>query len=405
MYANVSENGQVMSKLTEQYGEFASLHTGIGSLNELPCKFEVGQKPESTIILCCSSKDILDPNTDLIKLKGYLADDTPVMAVGKVRPRCSLPFRSEDAKSLCYFRSHVGFRLTLGTPDWSKVTEVRFSVANFMFGGAPNRAGTDQTKLEISVGKFNAYFEKVSNYEGIVESLVHKGEVGITCEFVVEASGHSREEVLKFANDICILLALASGKTVDWVNMRLYDSKTALLCCHYQHRRISAAFQFDMIDFADLEIAGKYLSKCYPEYKQINPQYHIDTAAFILGDLRPHPLLETRTLLVYSIVDSFSQKLNANKSFEARLKHLLNTFRVSFKNKEVNFFVKSRNSIVHEFESETQNEREEYLKNIHLFHRLILRMLGYDSYYIDVTDTSFQSGSRKHKLEASKWKP
>ena len=210
---------------------------------------------------------------------------------------------------------------------------------------------------------------------------------------------------MEFANDICILLALASGKTVDWVDMRLYDSKAALLCCHYQHRRISAAFQFDMIDFTDIDVAGKYLSECYPEYKQINPQYHIDTAAFMLGDLRPHPLLETRALLVYSIVDSFSQKLSNNDSFESRLKYLLNTFRVSFKNKEVNYFVKSRNSIAHEFEFDTKDEREEFFKNLNLFHRLILRMLGYDSYYIDVTDTPFQSGSRKHKLVASKWKP
>ena len=394
-----------MNNMTDEYGEFTSLYEGKGLLNDLPCELKVGRKPDSTIILSCSSKDIFDPGTDSIELAGHLKDGTPVSAMGKVRSRCSLLFMSADAKNHCFFRSHVGFRLTVGTPDWSNVTEVRFSIANFMFGGAPNRAGNDQTKLEISVGDFNAYFEKVSNYEGIVESLVHKGEVGITCEFVVEASGHSQEEVLEFANDICILLALASGKTVDWVNMRLYDSKAALLCCHYQHRRISAAFQFDMIDFADLEVAGKYLSKCYPEYKQINPQYHIDTAAFMLGDLRPHPLLETRALLVYSIVDSFSQKLSNNESFEARLKHLLNTFRVSFKNKEVNFFVKSRNSIAHEFEFETKNEREEYFKNLHLFHRLILRMLGYDSYYIDVTDTPFQSGSRKHKLEASKWKP
>lgn len=394
-----------MSKLTDEYGEFANLHEGIGFINELPCEFEVGQKPDGTIILYCSSKDIFDPNTASIEFAGRLDDDTPVMATGKVRPHCVLPFPSGHARSLCYFRSHVGFRLTLGTPDWSKVTEVRFSIANFMFGGARNRAGNDQTKLEVSVGDFNAYFAKGSNYDGIVESLVHKGDVGITCKFVVEASGHSQQDIMEFANNICILLALASGRTVDWVNMRFYDSKAARLCCHCQHRRISAAAQFDMIDFADLEVAGNYLSKCYPVYKQINPQYHIDTAAFMLGDLRPHPLLETRALLVYSIVDSFSQKVSNNESFEARLKRLLNTFRVSFKNKEANFFIKSRNSIAHEFEFETKNEREEYFKNLHLFHRLILRMLGYDGYYIDVTDTPFQSGSRKHKLEASKWKP
>ena len=248
--------------------------------------------------------------------------------------------------------------------------EVRFSIANFMFGGAPNGAGKVQTKLEISLGEFNVYFEKVSNYEDIVESLVHKGKVGITCELVIDIVDHTQDKVLEFANDICVLLAIASGRTVDWVHMRCIDSKAECLWSHYQHRRVSAASQFDMIDFADLDVAVTYLQQCYPAFKRINPKFNIDTAAFMLGDLRPHPLLETRALLMYSIVDSFTKKVSAKDSFEARLKELLRMHQVSFKNKEANFFVKSRNSIAHEFEFETMDARDEYFRNLHLFHRI-----------------------------------
>ena len=123
----------------------------------------------------------------------------------------------------------------------------------------------------------------------------------------------------------------------------------------------------------------------------------------MIGDLRPNPLLETRALLIYSIVDSFSQKVSDNKSFESRLKHLLNTYNVRYKNKEARFFVKSRNCIAHEFRFKTPDARDEYFKNLNLYHRLILGMLGYDGYYIDVTDAPFKTGSRKHKFEVSNW--
>ncbi len=393
-----------MSKLTDEYGEFISLHEGVGNLNDIVCSFEVGQKPDSTIIFHCSSKEVFDPDAMSIEFAGTIGDGTQIWAKGNAFPRCALTFDSYSA-SQCYFRSFAGFRLSIGAPDWSNVHEVRFSIANFVFCGKDEMEdgrGNGREKLEIKVGDFEAYFEKLGNYEDIVELILHKDRPGITCELVINIADHTWEEVIEFANYICILLALSSCRTVDWVNMRLFDSKSSFLCCHYQHRRISGASQFDMIDFGDLEVAVTYLTQCYPTFKQINPKFHIDTAAFILGDLRPHPLLETRALLLYSIVDSFTKKVSVNNSFESRLKHLLNTYGVCYKSKEARLFARSRNSIAHEFQFMTENgmgAKEEYFRNLNLFHRLLLRMLGYEFYYIDVTKLPHRSESRKHKLK------
>ena len=72
-----------MNNMTDEYGEFTSLYEGKGLLNDLPCELKVGRKPDSTIILSCSSKDIFDPGTDSIELAGHLKDGTPVSGYGK----------------------------------------------------------------------------------------------------------------------------------------------------------------------------------------------------------------------------------------------------------------------------------------------------------------------------------
>ena len=271
-----------MSKLTDEYGEFICLHEGIAKLNETVCEFEFGQKADSTLILSCSSREIFDPSTNTVELAGRLKDGTPVCAIGKTRPRCSLSFPSEDSKSSCYFRSHVGFRLNLGETDWKNVSEVRFSIANFFFGGSSDDSqdfkGNGRKKLEISLGDFDLYFKRSADYKYVEDEYVFKGKSGITCELVIEVDGQPVEHVINFANDICILLAIATGRTVDWSSMRLFDSNSSLLRTHYQHRRISAVGLFDIIDFGDMEVAVTYLTKCYPEYKKLNPQFHIDTA-------------------------------------------------------------------------------------------------------------------------------
>ena len=397
-----------MSRLTTEYGELISLYEGVGNLNDILCSFEVGQKPDGTIIFSCSSKEIFDPDTRSIVLSGFIDDGTPIRAEGKVSPRCSLVVNNDDTNSQCYFRSYTGLRLTLGTMKMKNANEVRFSIANFIFGGD---GGTQlgewkhQKELALELGGFDISFEKSSNYRINVDSLIKKDVVGITCDLVIKVESQTVQQTIEFANDICILLSIAAGRSIDWVNMRLLDSNSLIFSSHAQHRRISAVSGLDMIDFGDSQDAAAYLTQCYPTFKKINPEYEIDRVASVLGDLRPHPFLETRALLMYSIVDSFTQKVSDNESLEARLKHLLNTFQVSYKNKEANHFATSRNSISHEFEFETPNNRGEYFRNLDLYHRLLLRMLNYDSYYNDVSKFANNTGPLRQKLKVAEKPP
>ena len=63
----------------------------------------------------------------------------------------------------------------MGESDWRNVREVRFSIANFVFCGKDDTEadkGNGREKLEIKLDGFEAYFEKLGNYEDIVESIL-----------------------------------------------------------------------------------------------------------------------------------------------------------------------------------------------------------------------------------------
>jgi len=395
----------VMSRLTTDYGEFISQYEGVGQLNDINCSFEVGQKPDSTIIVYCSSKEVFDPDTRLMKLYGSIADGSTIRADGKVSPLCSLVTGGDPSKSYCFFRSFAGFRMFVGSLEWSLVTEVRFSIANFRFSGNDERNSsnwTSQDSLAVSVGGFDLCFHKKSNYAEVVRDMRVKDAIGITSELIVKVDGQSMQQVVEFANNICILLSIAAGRSIDWVNMSAFDSNSSLLLRYLQNKRISAVSGLDMIDLENSKDLADFLTQSYPEFKRINPEYEIDRVAFVLGDLRPHPFLETRALLMYSIVDSFTQKVSNNESLEARLKHLLNTFRVSYKNKEANHFATSRNSIAHKFDFGTSKARDEYFRNLDLYHRLLLRMLGYDSYYHAFSKSANITEPLRQKLKIAK---
>ena len=395
-----------MSHLEDEYGEFNSLHEGFGILDETACRFEVGQKPDGTIIFHCSSKEIFNPNTRAIVFSGVLDDGTRVRAEGKVRPRCSLVDGSDETISQCYLRSYAGFRLTLGTMSLADAHEIRFSIANFIFGKDGDSELDNvghQKQVALELAGFEIYFQKSSNYKSAVENFLGKDAVGITCDLVIKVEGQTMSQLVEFANDICVLLSIASGRSIDWVDARILDRNLLVHSRYCQHLRISAVSGLDMIDMGNSQDVVTYLTQCYPTLQRINPTYRIDKVAFVLGDLRPHPFLETRALLMYIIVDSFTQKVSDHESLESRLKHLLNTFQVSYKSKEAKRFAKSRNSISHEFEFETatETEREEYFGNLNLFHRLLLRMLGYQSYYNDYSEFSNNLGPQRQKLKVA----
>lgn len=72
-------------------------------------------------------------------------------------------------------------------------------------------------------------------------------------------------------------------------------------------------------------------------------------------------------------------------AIQKKIKRFRDEFKVPLQNQEITDFKETRDSLVHSMKFRTENPLAEYLSAVHLLDRMLLCLLGYDGYYIDIT--------------------
>ena len=397
-----------MSKLTEKYGKFVSLYEGEGKLNQQECKFEIGQRPDGTIIVYYPFWDSPQREGDRleIELNGFTEDAINLVAKGRVKYEHTIHLGIVESFNEIYYTSLRPFDLTIGKADWSKAHSIKFAITNFLFCGNDKQAGGRSNclnVLKLKLDGLNISFQKVADYDEIYNFAVGGNKIEVTCELTIEVAGRSRKEILEFARNICDLLTIAKGRKINWINYKVYDANSSIIFTSHQSRLTDPNNnRYELINFRQAQIAITYLEQCYPAYKQFDLCHPttLNKVANIIVDANATRFFLTRALIMFSMVDALSKKVSSNRDFTARIRCIKTLYNVCLDDEEISFFVKSRNSVVHKLKFRTNDMSdmvEEYEKCYHIFHRLLLRILDYQSDYFDITQ--YDPRFRTNKLQ------
>ena len=384
-----------MSELTEKYGKFVITYKGEGKLNQQECEFKVGQQPDGGIIAQCVLHDWPKPVTAHgVELHGW-AKDIKIFGKGPLQKRTpkqkQTPNIDDSSQIHCI---DYGFQtLNVGEEDWSKAHSIRFAITNFLFCGNDEQAGGRSNclnVLKLKLDGLNISFQKVASYDNVVNSVDRGEKTEVTCELVIEAASRSQKEIIKIADSICDLLTIAKGRKINWINYEVYDANSSIIFTSHQSQPTDPNNGYELIDFKWPRTAVTYLEQCYPAYKQFDLCHPtmLNRVATMIFDSNTTRFTLPHALVMFSVVDALSNKVSSNRYFRDRIRCLKTLYNVCLDEKEIKFFKESRDSVVHELKfcnSDINDMIEEYEKCYHIFHRLLLRILDYQSHYFDIT--------------------
>lgn len=385
-----------LGQLIDNYGEFAHIYYGIGTVNDIECSFEVGQLSAGTIYIYCETNGVLlDDRQNNIVLNGLTNDGRLITVVG-----IAIRVKSDDYTS-SYFMSAGKIVLTVGESNWSRATCIRFGIVNFRFWGNEVEQITETqvslNTLRLELDEIELQFRQCDGYKDIISNLQNQKHTDVTCELIIDIENRSQEEIFEFVEAVCNLLTIARGRKINWIYYKLTAENEPIATVH--HGRITSPYKgYELIDFQSEETTT-FLEQCYPVYKSLNPKYHFDRVANILVDCNSSGFIETRCLSIFSVVDSLVKQISNAKHFFDRIKDFVNYHHIPIEKREIKRFKNSRNKLTHQLEFDKMNNpQDEYIENLHFLHLMILGSLGYSSYYINVTKHPLWTGSRADKL-------
>ena len=388
------------------YGEFHSVYRGIGTLNGRDCEFEIGQKPDGDIRLICGSDEFW-PECKELALIG-IADEVRINAAGKVIRTHAGP--GESAAHCYHYRSAGKFELDVGASCWEEARSVRFAITNLVFTGNKREAhgtgGWRRTDLNVKLDGVNISFQKVEEYDSIIDSLKRNKSTKITCELVMEIENHAQDEILEIVDSICSLLTIARGTKINWINYKLLDSDSELICHHCEPR---ITVPYTSIGLVKSVVIPKctidFLTQCYPTYKEHNTKYHFDYVGNFLADIHSRGFPETRCLLLFSVAEVLTRSSFDNNKQLRRLRDFIDKHNVPVqkciekkcgrgcgtcvpKCKECKYkcepkceigkFIQDRNEFVHKMRfPDNENITAGYYRNLNFLHRMILSALKF----------------------------
>ena len=395
-----------MSNLAEMYGELHSVYRGEGKLNGNTCEFEIGQKPSGDIYLCCHSQELLPESSGNIELIGT-ADEGSVHVKGKV-------IMTTARGNYDYYYCNAGkFEMDVGELDWSRTHTAKFAITNFMFVGNEKEEhsteGWRRTDLKIKLDDVNMSFQKVEMYDSIIQSLKLNKNTEITCEVAIEVDNLAQEEVIEIVDRVCCLLTIARGTKINWISYKLCDADGIVLGEYFVPRKTRpyADIPLVKVDPAD---TVRFLRQCYPTFVDENAHYHFDDLGNFLADVHSRAFLETRCLLMFSVVEVLARRTSRNGNLRKVLRNYVDCHELPIQkcqakkcgrkcdlceprcdrchnqcedSCEIGIFVNDRNKMVHEMEFSEAYKSEVYFRNLHLLHLMILRALDFRGEYYD----------------------
>jgi hypothetical protein len=450
-----------MSDLTD-YGKIARKYIGRGRLFQVDdsnaeCDFEIAQYTNADIILMCKFYEhvMKRPESGELKFEGLTTEGKHVHLEGQainIQSESTLVNKISEMKRI--FSFHGATRLQVGEYNLTQSLKIKFAVTNFIFIGTTVEESTQRLcLLPISVNDKVILIRQLPNYKDIVDSLKLRG-VDVTSELTLTIENSDElQGILKSVDILCRLLTIARGTLINWIYFDIILPSDEIIFSQHEPRitaRYSSALP--LIDKMASEETDLFLDLCFENYRIINENYSLDQVLSAFVDARrADSFIVTRGLALVAIIEFLAgtfARINGNAtfmdenffnskqkllverfkklvnetfpdlpkekreslaakwqgfnypSFQTNLKNILKHFCVPFEKQELRNFVKTRNSLVHEAKFRSSDTQVyEFYSIMHLLDKLLLRMLGYEGYYINVTKFLAQSGRTRRYFD------
>jgi hypothetical protein len=334
--------------------------------------------------------------------------------------------------------------ITVQMAEGIQAESIRFGLTNFMFD--ENIALHLQHESDVTT----LSFKLVKEHRRIMQRVQRLKGIEVTCEVIgsIAVDGDTTR-LEKVVNDLCYLLSVSQGTTIQWVYCDQYDKSGKRLSRKHAARIVKAYSPLSIINI-DKEVMI-FLEKTYDAYVANRERYQLDMLieAYLAVKDENDPLQlrgvklavamealkavllkvpevnTTEYILEYDffkslrgkIQDFVRQELKKEKNigkperdaiykklselnrraFEDVLTAFFNHIGLRVEAQDLDHFICSRNSLVHQvrFYSETATEEErkkvepfnsveeEYFFLVSFLDKVILKLLGYSGPYTD----------------------
>lgn len=390
------------SRLESKYSNLVALYRGHGKHNGDETSFDVGQRQDGSIVLCCGLRLMWRDNCDL---DGITDAGLNIKAQGSVKTAMGaysdVAYNREFSDY--FYASDYIFRISVGEHDWSRAETIIFDITNLVFvGNSGNESmwSVDRNSLELTIAGVGLTLTRLDNYVDIVDSLNDEHGTQTTCELRINVKHHSEQEILNVVNGVCSLLSIARGIQVNWIKCRYLDSESVDFFTHHRSQITSTFQDYELIYSGHEDATETFLTKSYPVYRKLNSHYNFGSLAHILVDIQSSGFLETRCLLLYVTIELLCRKVdNSDITLKERVRKYIDQHQVPVlkcvnqkcgstgspcePNCDIGYFVKCRNSLVHKMKFSSTDSSREYVRNLGLLHKMLLRAFGYEYIFID----------------------
>ena len=411
-----------MSKLHDQFGDLVVVYQCCGTIkyqesgstHQEKCTFEIGQAATGAIVIHINK--FLRQMRQKIELDGTIEDGRKLVAQGDVRRIDHISSTQCFLHSEAPFHSNDPFHFTVGKLDWADVAQMKFAITNFLYCGNDADSNSWMTgigRLNVRLNGTDVSIEKVENYTDVINSVGRGERTEVTSRLIIDVAGKSKDEILKLAHGICDLLTIGTGRKISWISYTVSNASVTDVYSFNEYRFTDMRSGRELIDFTDGKTIATFLEQCYPAYSTYDSKSPgmLHSVGLMLIDANSKGFMRTRALILFSILDAVSYTESNHITLKGRIRDIVDSYRVPIekcqakrcgrgcgtcqpkcdacKNQceaecEIGDFVDDRHSIVHKLQFPSSDEDKEYYKVLSVFHRLLLRMLGYESYFVDV---------------------
>jgi hypothetical protein len=437
--------------LLSSYGECIAIYNGKGTLTlddnqSLLCIFEVGQLRSGKVLLLCNfpTPPNFSPFVSPHKFEGTTTGDNfHISSIGSLTiADFQLDYNpgSQSDQFALYLVNGIIVQMAEGI----QAESMRFGLTNFIFDEDITlclQHESDVTMLTFRpINELNRVMQRVQILKGIE----------VTCEVIVNiAVDEDTARLEKVVNDLCYLLSVSQGTTIQWVYCDHYEKSGKCLSRKHAARIVKAYSPLSIINIAREVMI--FLEKTYDAFVTNRELYQLDMLieAYLAAKDENDPLQlrgvklavaiealkavllkvpelnTTEYILEYDFFKSLrgkiqkfmSQELKKEKNidkterdamykklpelnrraFEDVLTAFFNHIGLRVEAQDLDHFISSRNSLVHQVrfysETATEDERkkvepfhsleEEYFFLVSFLDKVILKLLGYSGPYSD----------------------
>jgi len=326
----------------------------------------------------------------------------------------------------------------------SRIEEYHFGLTNLEFTGCESSilesGGRARDKTTMDLSGLHVTLRQLPDYKLILKELIKKGGIDVTAEAIVRVTKkHDPDELSSILDDVCLLLSFARGTYMSWVYRDAFD-KGGRLIASFSRNGYTKPFHGTepLIDSTkNPEDLRYFLETCCGAYREakdvlglkLSLEYYIEAKSLVLMEPKyltaflPLEVLssrypERRIILtkkefktVRVEVAKLIQSLSLNKGKTSQLtknisalnnipirqslKGLFENLSVRLTDAELGRLIRLRNKIVHEgiWGDDEPSHYPDYKKLVSILDRTLLKILGYDGYFLDCLN-----GFRRSKL-------